>query len=255
MEEKDLDRLFRQKLDNFEATPSSQAWQQLEQSLQHKKERKVWPYLSGIAASLLLLMGIWGGMELAQPATPEKPLAAEETGKPAVAAVPSAAIQESKPLPTAVAEAGEASSKSVPRKAAAEIKVPAPVKSIKKATVDQKPSSQVAFSKTPVPAVEKLPELELESKSFQAQSLAALEVKVKIERPEPEYEEVVIRYAPNEQEAIAVADTKTSPSEEKDLSARKLLGFFKKVTNNNTLADLRDAKDQLLSLDRLSSPE
>lgn len=78
MNNEELDRLFRQKLEQLEGQPSTGAWQQLEQQLKHKKERKTWFYFSSIAASFLLLLGIWAGLEYSSSFIPATPLAQEQ---------------------------------------------------------------------------------------------------------------------------------------------------------------------------------
>lgn len=61
-DKKHIDRLFQEKLRNFEATPSSSVWNNISAELEtNKKKRKViplWLKVSGIASSLLLLATI-----------------------------------------------------------------------------------------------------------------------------------------------------------------------------------------------------
>lgn len=61
-DKKHIDRLFQEKLRNFEATPSNTVWNNISAELEtNKKKRKViplWLKISGIAASLLLLVTI-----------------------------------------------------------------------------------------------------------------------------------------------------------------------------------------------------
>lgn len=61
-DKKHIDRLFQEKLRNFEATPSNTVWNNISAELEtHKKKRKIiplWLKISGIAASLLLLVTI-----------------------------------------------------------------------------------------------------------------------------------------------------------------------------------------------------
>ena len=277
MEEKDLDRLFRQKLDTFEATPSSQAWQQLEQNLQPKKERKVWPYLSGVAACLLLLIGIWGAMELGAPANTTGPMAIEETPSPNFAAAPAEKAQQNPGFANAIAEAPEAKSKNSKSTGEEEETLASPIQASKESARAKQTAHYLAQQSTPKQAVgeavniasvhqqltesqttnsptKTLPELSREP--LQPKNITIAEVNVEEVISLPEEEKIIIHYNPGSKNTITMASAeKAASNEEKEFSGRKLLGFFKKVTNNNTLADLRDAKDQLLSLDRLSSPE
>jgi len=59
---KHIDRLFQEKLKDFEATPSNAVWENISNELQaEKKDRKIIPFwikLSGIAAALLLLFTV-----------------------------------------------------------------------------------------------------------------------------------------------------------------------------------------------------
>ncbi|WP_017731589.1 hypothetical protein [Nafulsella turpanensis] len=254
MEDKDLDRLFRQKLETFEATPSSQAWQQLEQNLHHKQKRKAWHYLSGIAACLLLVFGIWGAMELSQPFNQAQQLATEEKEEtPLTGTTPEAQKEEI---------IKETFTKAIPAIAEIEKEKPAPVatkskadtKKKEKGTLQQADPLAASVSHTAA-AKDKLPDLQLEPKPLQIESLAEANAQPVIESPESAPEEIIIRYTPAEEVmAVASIEEEGTSSGEKELSARKLLGFFKKVTSNNNLADLREAKNELLSLDRLSSP-
>lgn len=61
-DKKHIDRLFQEKLRNFEATPSNSVWNNISAELEtNKKKRRViplWLKISGIAASLLLLITI-----------------------------------------------------------------------------------------------------------------------------------------------------------------------------------------------------
>jgi len=62
-DKKHIDRLFQEKLKDFEATPSHAVWENISAELQaEEKDRKViplWLKLSAIAAVLLLLLYSW----------------------------------------------------------------------------------------------------------------------------------------------------------------------------------------------------
>jgi hypothetical protein len=55
MQDKEFDDLFRSKLDNFEAEPSTQVWQNVDAGLSGRKRGSILPILS-IAASVLILL-------------------------------------------------------------------------------------------------------------------------------------------------------------------------------------------------------
>lgn len=55
---KDIDRLFQEKLENFETTPNPEIWEAIESKLQKKKKRRIVPFwwYSGIAGVLIIGM-------------------------------------------------------------------------------------------------------------------------------------------------------------------------------------------------------
>ncbi|MEO1052448.1 MAG: hypothetical protein AAFX87_17585 [Bacteroidota bacterium] len=55
MSGKDIDNLFRDKLEDFGKSPSSAAWSKLEGKLPGKRKKAIWPFLS-IAASIAILL-------------------------------------------------------------------------------------------------------------------------------------------------------------------------------------------------------
>ena len=55
MSNKELDNLFKNKLEEFEKSPASSLWDRIDEKLEHPKKRSPWIFLS-IAASLLLLI-------------------------------------------------------------------------------------------------------------------------------------------------------------------------------------------------------
>lgn len=264
MKDKELDRLFRQKLEPLEVTPSEEAWQQLESQLQHKKNKKGWFYLSGVAAALLLLLGTWGAFEYSRQLVPAEQMAGSKVGEPKDTA-PLAREQET-PVQksvekTQIAEQASTLAKEV-NPSAAIAQAPAAKEQAKQQTAPaQKKEQQQALVTTEEPLQEKEPTSKVvtavEGMPIQTQALAGNIAIPLIEEALPLQEEVVISYrADEEPEAIAgISQAYTAP--EKDKTARKILGFFKKVsdTSGAGLAELREAKNELLSLNRLSRPE
>ncbi|MGF1557231.1 hypothetical protein [Paucihalobacter sp.] len=65
-EKKNIDRIFQEKLKNFEAQPKPNVWEGIQAELQsEKKDRKIIPFwwkLGGIAAALVLMLGIGYGV-------------------------------------------------------------------------------------------------------------------------------------------------------------------------------------------------
>jgi hypothetical protein len=74
-DQKDIDRLFQEKLKNFEATPDDSVWEKISSDLYvERKGRKapmVWWRLGGIAAGLLLLFALWQILDVNKPGAAE----------------------------------------------------------------------------------------------------------------------------------------------------------------------------------------
>lgn len=271
MNDKELDRLFRQKLDSMEETPSAGAWQQLEAGLQHKKQKqkKLWAYVSGIAAAFLLLLGSWGAFEYSQQMLPAEQIAETSSNDGTTTTAP--------PPPQQELTQGEQMEKPVETK---EVREAAENKTVTAAS-DQAPAKKIEPRKRNLPVRTEtqpqalaimepqnqdvqdapLPTETMDSKAINREALAVNETPKILEESFPLMEEVVISYRADEEPdaptALAAADLEAAPAREKEISARKILGFFKKVTDNSGagLAELREAKNELLSLNRLSRPE
>ena len=75
-DKKHIDRLFQEKLKDFEATPSNSVWENISTELQaEKKDRKIIPFwlkLSAIAAVLLLLFTVGSNVFNASDKNPEQ---------------------------------------------------------------------------------------------------------------------------------------------------------------------------------------
>lgn len=64
-DKKNIDRLFQEKLKDFEAIPSDAVWENIQNTLHNKKERKrriipIWWQLGGIAAAIVLILTLSG---------------------------------------------------------------------------------------------------------------------------------------------------------------------------------------------------
>jgi hypothetical protein len=263
MNDKELDRLFRQKLDPMEVTPSAEAWQQLEAGLQHKKEKKIWAHISRVAAVVLLLLGSWGAFEYSRQLAPVEQMAKNET-KPDLETT-SLPLQEevaqSKTSQEVVTPKQITIPTEAPAKAVAFTEAPAekaePGKKYPPAPLEEQ---QLAFASTEKQEQENItatvPVSVVNNKSLQAPALAANIAQITVDEPIALKEEVVIRYYADEEPATnaAVAAIEPTPEKNKETSARKIFGFLKKVTDNsgNSLAELREAKNELLSLNRLA---
>lgn len=253
MKNEELDRLFRQKLEQLEGQPSTQAWQQLEQQLQHKKQRKVWVYLSGIAASLLLLLGIWGSLEYSSSFIPAAPVAQEQEQEhgsdhkeePAATTAPQSRDTEQ---PTTIAENETAEEEKQTPTQTTKPKDKAP-RQAQTARADIPVNKPVQKATTPAAEPAELPQAE--TKPALINSLAETS-QAALAKPATVIEPVIISYKADEDE-ISKQTVELAERKSKELTPKKVFGFLKKLKDNSSgsLAELREAKDDLLSL-RLS---
>lgn len=272
MNDKELDRLFRQKLEPMEVPPSAGAWQQLEAGLQHKKQKqkKLWAYVSGIAAALLLLLGTWGAFEYSQQLFPAEQMAETNSspGTTGTTATPpqqqELAQQKHTRAPEEAEKMKEVTEDKTKAVAAEQVPAKKVVRQKRNLPVGTETQSQtLAVTELQDQEVQKasLPTEAIESKAMESEALAVKRTPKILEESFPLMEEVVISYRADEEpdatSALAATDIEAEPAREKEISARKILGFFKKVTDNGAtgLAELREAKNELLSLNRLSRPE
>jgi hypothetical protein len=261
MNDKELDRLFRQKLDPMEVTPSAGAWQQLKAGLQHKKEKKVWVYISRVAAVVLLLLGSWGAFEYSRQLAPVEQMAKKEN-KPDIETI-SIPLQEevaqNKTPQEVVTPKQITIPTEEPAKAVATTESPAEKAEPKKRNSPFRVKQQEAFASAEKQPQENktatIPVSVVDNKPLQARALAANTPQV-VDEPIVLKEEIVIRYYADEEPEMntAIAAAKPAPEKRKENAARKIFGFLKKVTDNsgNSLAELREAKNELLSLNRLA---
>lgn len=258
MKNEEIDRLFRQKFEQLEAQPTPQAWKHLEEQLQHKKKKTKRGYLSGIAAGLLLLLGIWGALEYSSSIVPTAPLAREQENiAPQAPVIPQESLNLAEQQ-TAIPSTEEATDKEKPSTHTAKStstkstdksnKPIRPAQNIQAKTTVQKPAQTVvSTAKDPQPQIAELPRVE--NKPELINSIAEAGAEIKIEEPSLLPEQVVIRYkADAEEEKPALASIEQT--KDKELSARRVMGFLKKVKENSkgSLSEIREAKDDLLSL-------
>ena len=257
MKDEELDRLFKQNSELFRAEPSPQAWQQLEQGLQQKRGKKIWFYLSGVAASLLLFMGLWLSADYSS-----QLIAPESAGLQ----------QEKRPTEVARIESDETLKE--------EKQEPAPGGANthheqKEEKINQAPRKKVAPAKSPKSNTPGAVAAHKQSRKEETAAFLAFETELPelenraahpIDVPEPklqpykalaqvsdESEDIIIRYSSegNEGSDLAAAPGDiASIQEERGLSARTVVGFLRKVKENSSdgLSDIREVKDQIFSL-------
>ena len=218
MDQQNIDRLFREKLDQLEVKPSSHAWSQVEKQIRPSKT----PVIYWVAASVSLLLVSW----MVWPeATPEQQLTpiASEVNAPSQVDIPTFVMPVIK----------EAEEK----------------KQIKKSLRKPLTQPQFAINKQEVPTVEEqeqLPIMEIENKTMIA--IEGIEEPQNIEEiiGEPvkaEFRTVKITY-------IASSGATSKENVQKSDSTgmlKKFIAFTDKIDPGDMLADIKTAKDNLLN--------
>ncbi|EMR04123.1 hypothetical protein [Cesiribacter andamanensis] len=268
MKEHNIDQLFRQKLHQHTAPPTPAAWEQLSAGL-NARRRKRGGYYAAAAVALLLLSAGWFGLQHYQPQGSERTpsVAVNEQTAPVRSpqlpeASPSASAserttpaEESNPLP-AVPQAG-----TPPEAASLAANQPATQGGTKLADGRNASGAQPRTA-TPKPAL-----LQAETALAEAETLpdlrgrnASLELVAETPMALPTTdlalagtEAVIIRY--DARDAVALAAAEAEPeADEPDTAPEKVLSIFQKVKHGEIgLADIRQAKDNLLS-GRFSKP-
>ena len=257
MKDEELDRLFKQNSELFRAEPSPQAWQQLEQGLQQKKEKKVWFYLSGIAASLLLFVGLWLSVDYSNQLITHESAGLQQENKQTEAArfesvetLKEEKQEQAQGVANIHNEQNKVKINQVPKKKAAPAK--SPKSNVPGAAATYK---KIIKEETAVP-------LAFETELPKLENKAAHPIDVPEQKLQPhkalaqvsdESEEIIIRYSSEGDEGSDLAASPgdlASIQEEKGLSARTVVGFLKKVKENSSdgLSDIREVKDQIFSI-------
>lgn len=227
MDQQNIDRLFREKLDQLEVTPTTNAWSQVEKQIRPKKT----PVVYWVAASVSLFLISWlvwpdAGSEL----TP----IASEVSHPIFQGHPELV------LPVLVKNDKDESSKKV------QTKKPQHTPATKSTS---KPQVQLAINSTldEKQKIEEAPQLsEVEPKTVMAEvkvDQPAILDEVKEEVSKPEFRTVKITYIAsstnNEPEDAPKADSTSA--------LKKFIAFTEKIDPGDMLADIKTAKDNLLN--------
>jgi hypothetical protein len=220
MDQQNIDRLFREKMNQLEVRPSSDAWSQVEKQIRPKKT----PVIYWVAASVSLLLISW----IAWPETSSQnftPLASEINHP----------VQPT--TPEFIVPVVEDTEKSEDK----------PLKGMKKTQVQK----QFAINSQEEPKnviIDEVPVMEVESKTMVATE--------EIEEPkildevieqvaQPEFRAVKITYIASSsdengnKENIQKADSTTA--------LKKFIAFAEKIDPGDMLADIKTAKDNLLN--------
>lgn len=265
MKEHNIDKLFRQKLQDHSVTPTPAAWDKLASSLNTRRSRKRGGYYAATAAVVLLLMLAWIGLwqngdgnvldqpqpavavqEKPTPPTTSSPVGADTTDVMDTPATTTEAINEAPAATPEMAAPAQLAAVETPKpkETAPQLPTPSPVQ-------EQQSVAQAATEQS-------LPEVSAETLLAQEELPAApasqgVELPTATEAispPDPAMalansEQVVIRYD---------ASTPDDENADRDNAPEKVFSLMKKVKKGEIgLADIRKAKDNLLS-GRLNKP-
>lgn len=228
MDQQNIDRLFREKLDQLEVTPTANAWSQVEKQIRPKKT----PVVYWVAASVSLFLISWlvwpdAGSEQLTPI-------ASEVSHPVYQGQPELV------LPVLEKNDEDESSKEV------QTKKPHHTPATKSTS---KPQVQLAINKTldEKQEIEEVPQLsEVEPKTVVAEvevDQPSILDEVEEEVSKPEFRTVKITYIAsstnNEPEDAPKADSTSA--------LKKFIAFTEKIDPGDMLADIKTAKDNLLN--------
>lgn len=217
MDQQNIDRLFREKLDQLEVKPSTSAWSQVEKQIRPSKT----PVIYWVAASISLLLVswvVWGEAASEQQFTP----IASEVNTPTQMDMPEFVIPE--------------------------VKENKQKQKLKKLSGKSQAQSQFAVNNQ-VPKVEEqeqLPVVEIESKTMVAlEEMEEPEIieEVYEEPVKPAFRTVKITY-------IASSGSNAKEDIQKTDSTgvlKKFIAFAEKIDPGDMLADIKTAKDNLLN--------
>lgn len=223
MDRQNIDRLFREKLDQMEVTPSNKSWSQVEKQIRPKKT----PIVYWVAASISLLFISWIVW----------PDASQQELTPIASEISHPVNQEMPAFEIPVIETKE------------EAKKPQPIQKV------QRPSNtqpQFAVNKTKIEKQEIIKDIapEIEGKDIKT-AVAQVELEkptipeeVMAEVEKPAFKAVKITY-------IASSSKKSSNEEtQKNDSTgvlKKFIAFTEKIDPGDMLADMKTAKDNLFN--------
>ena len=224
MDQKNIDRLFRENLDDFEITPSPKAWSEVEKHIGRKNNTAVY----WIAASISLFIISW--VVWPEQKAETFGIASQEIDHPSF-------VQSSQPdIPIAV-ELIEKVETKVPVKKS----IIAPkVQMVAAETVEK--IEEVKTDKITIPEIEKKTAVALEE--IEELPIDALEeVSEATDIVEPEISTVKITYIASNN---AGAGSKELKSDSTGV-LKKFIAFTEKLDPGEMLADIKTAKDNLLS--------
>lgn len=222
MDRQNIDRLFREKLDHLEVTPSSGAWSKVEKQIRPKKTLVVY----WVAASISLILLSWAVLPEVNNSESFTPIASE-VSYPTPEQTPDFALPET--------EEEEIKEESIP----SVIKTP------------QRTTPQVQLAANDLENVKK--EV-TETPVFEDLEEKTMVAEVKMETPEipneiikevkkPEFRTVKITYI------ASSGNNKPEETQKADSvgALKKIIAFAEKIDPGDMLADIKTAKDNLLN--------
>ena len=229
MDQQNIDRLFREKLDHLEVTPSAKGWSQVEKQIRPKKT----PAIYWVAASVTLLFISW--IVWPEASTPTYNVVASEVNHPVNQPLPDFEL----PVVKVAEEKMEVKEQKT---------IPQPVQQVQKQTVTQpqfamnEPTEdKIDIIKDAAPEIEEVEVNTAVAEAVVEEPVIIEEVKDEVEKPT--FTAVKITY-------IASADKNTKEEVQKNDSTgvlKKFIAFTEKIDPGNMLADIKTAKDNLLN--------
>lgn len=222
MDQNNIDRLFREKLDAFEQAPSKGAWAEVEKQIRPKKT----PTMYWVAASVSLLLISWVIFPFNQ----------QETFTPIAGEVTHPVFEKTQDFVLPVIEEVKKETKT------------------KKERPKKQSASQSQFAANmdiqvkKQPVLEDIEPLELDSKTAvaevaQEQPVIRKEVIEQVEKPE--FRTVKITYIAS---AGNTSETEVAKSKADSTSTlKKFIAFAEKIDPGDVLADIKTAKDNLIN--------
>lgn len=226
MDHKKLDRLFREKLDQLEATPSPAAWSQIEKQIQSKQSFGMVYWIAASVALLLTFWFVWPENQAGQ----GTPILAE-VSHPVPEAAPTFKLPEIKEKETNAYVNKASKTKIDAVKTGLKIK--------KQTVAKNETESENHLTREPVETLNLIADIETEvPKSMETKEARTAETEVA-------YQSVKITYI-----ASSTARSEVIGSESAGDSTgvlKKFIAFTEKIDPGEMLADIRNAKDNLLS--------
>lgn len=225
MDQQNIDRLFREKLDTLEVTPSAEAWSQVEKSIRPRKNTTFY----WVAASVTLLIASW----LVWPAQ-------EITSANSILSDVNHPMMEQQP-PLEIPVAVDLPEKKSPAPVRRDVTPKATQPTVQFASIDAKDAAQESNNDITLPELETINTVAMAE--IEEPSAEDMKLPEQVEEEKPDYRTVKITY-------IASASTPEKVDIQKADSTnvlKKFIALAEKIDPGDVLADIRTAKDNFIS--------